>query len=165
MFNAFSIIPSEAADPRTHNIEMSAEVLPDGKMGYKMISHVIIEEEDAVDVTDRYDNRASIPGPTIIIDEGDEVFVTLNNNLGEDCVSIHVHGVPYISRDDGTLKAVNGVEDSCSATTDSWTYHWTASKGSAGVWPYHDHTFGGQFGAELEGLYGTLIVNEKKLNS
>ncbi len=161
------VFPVSADDPRTHNIEMSAEILPDGRMGYKMISHVIIEEdddeEDAIDVTSRYDDRASIPGPTIIINEGDQAFVTLNNNLGEDCVSIHVHGVHYVTEDDGTLEEVNGVVDSCATTTDSWTYHWVANKGSAGVWPYHDHTFQGPLGAELEGLYSTLIVNDKKV--
>ena len=165
-FDLFGIPSVSADDPRTHNIEMSAELLPDGRMGYKMISHVIIEEdddeEDAIDVTSRYDANASIPGPTIIIDEGDEVFVTLNNNLGDDCVSIHVHGVHYVTEDDGTLASVNGQVDSCSTTTDSWTYHWSAPKGSSGVWPYHDHTFEGPLGAELEGLYGTLIVNDKK---
>jgi len=169
MFNIFNIIPVQAADPKTHNIEMSAEALPDGRMGYKMISHVIIEEVDGVDdsqnVTSRYDTFASVPGPTIIIDEGDEVFVTLNNNLGVDdeCVSIHVHGVHYIPADDGTLEEVNGVEDSCATTSETKTYHWSAAKGTAGVWPYHDHTFGGELGAELEGLYGTLIVNAEKI--
>lgn len=166
-FDFFSITPVSADDPRTHDIVMSAEILPDGRMGYQMISHMITEEdddeEDTIDVTSRYDDRASIPGPTIIIDEGDEVFVTLINNLGEDCVSIHTHGVHYIAADDGTLFTVNGVEDSCSTTSTDKTYHWTANKGSAGVWPYHDHTFGGELGAELEGLYGTLIVNDKKV--
>jgi len=166
MFNVFDIIPAQADDPRTHNIEMSAEILPDGRMGYKMISHVIVDEDDVQDVTSRYDAFASVPGPTIIIDEGDEVFVTLNNNLGaaDECVSIHVHGVHYIPADDGTLKEVNGVEDSCATISDTKTYHWSAAKGSAGVWPYHDHTFGGELGSELEGLYGTLIVNSKKVD-
>lgn len=154
---------AQADDPKTHNIVMSAEHLPDGRLGYKMISHTIEADGDgSIDVTDRYSANPSIPGPTIIIDEGDEVFVQLQNNLGEGCVSIHTHGVHYFPESDGTLQAVNGVEDSCSTTTTPKTFHWSAAKGTAGTWPYHDHTFGSEIGSELEGLYGTLIVNDGK---
>ena len=168
MFNVFSIIPAQADDPTTHNIEMTTKVLPDGRMAYQMVSHVIVQSDDdgdSEDITSRYDDLPSIPGPTIIIEEGDEVFLTLNNELGDpdECVSVHVHGVHYAPESDGTLEEVNGVVDSCATVDTPRTFHWNAAKGSAGVWPYHDHTFGSELGAELEGLYGTLIVNPKKM--
>ena len=111
MFNVFSITPVQADDPTTHNIEMVAKPLPDGRLGYQMVSHVIVESDDddesTQDVTSSYDALPSIPGPTIIIDEGDEVFLTLNNELDDPdgCVSVHVHGVHYAPESDGTLKA------------------------------------------------------------
>ncbi|WP_371503934.1 multicopper oxidase domain-containing protein [Nitrosopumilus adriaticus] len=168
MFNVFNIIPAQADDPTTHNIEMTTKVLPDGRMAYQMVSHVIVQSDDdgdSEDITSRYDDLPSIPGPTIIIEEGDEVFLTLNNELGDpdECVSVHVHGVHYAPESDGTLEEVNGVVDSCATVDTPRTFHWNAAKGSAGVWPYHDHTFGSELGAELEGLYGTLIVNPKKM--
>ena len=46
MFNVFNITPVQADDPITHNIEMVAKVLPDGRMGYQMVSHVIVESDD-----------------------------------------------------------------------------------------------------------------------
>jgi FtsP/CotA-like multicopper oxidase with cupredoxin domain len=167
--NVFSLFGFEnqiqtasADDPVTHNIEMSAEHLPDGRFGYQMNSHVVETEDGPIDITSRYDEGPSIPGPAIIINEGDAVNLTLTNNLGEDCVSVHTHGVHYGPESDGTLINVNKVVNSCATPGNPYTYHWNADKASKGVWPYHDHTFGTELGSELEGLYGTLIVNEGK---
>jgi hypothetical protein len=148
-----------ADDPKTHNIEMTTAKLPNGQLAYQMVSHDI----DGDDVTEQRYGAVplpSIPGPAIVIDEGDEVFLTLTNGLGEDCVSVHTHGVHYAIEDDGTLIGVNKIEDSCATPDQSKTYHWNAAKGSAGTWPYHDHTFGGTLGSEDKGLFGVVIVNE-----
>ena len=165
LFQIFNITPVQADDPKTHNIEMSAERLPNGQLAYQMVSYVIDDEGGSETITDRYSPLASIPGPTIIIDEGDEVILTLSNNLPDPdgCVSVHVHGVHYDPASDGTLEEINGVEDSCATPTTTRVYTWNAAPGSAGVWPYHDHTYGSELGSELEGLYGTLIVNPKKV--
>ena len=150
-----------AADPKTHDIEMTAVKLPNGQLAYQMINHQI----DGTDITEqRYGAAptASIPGPAIIIDEGDQVFLTLTNGIGDGCVGVHTHGVHYAIEDDGTLIGTNGVEDSCATPEASKTYHWNAAKGSAGTWPYHDHTYGSHHGAEDKGLFGAVIVNDKK---
>ncbi|AJW70370.1 hypothetical protein [Nitrosopumilus adriaticus] len=58
MFNVFNIIPAQADDPTTHNIEMTTKVLPDGRMAYQMVSHVIVQSDDdgdSEDITSRYD--------------------------------------------------------------------------------------------------------------
>lgn len=155
--NLFSTVSAD--DPKTHEIEMTALKLPNGQLAYQMINHRI----DGEDITEqRYgaNPTPSIPGPAIIIDEGDEVFLTLTNGLGEGCVSVHTHGVHYAIEDDGTLFEINKVEDSCATTDTSKTYHWTAAQGTAGTWPYHDHTFGSELGSEDKGLFGVVIVNE-----
>jgi YVTN family beta-propeller protein len=166
-FGNYDVITASADDPKTHHITMAADEIPGGKFGYKMISHVIVDEDDdEKDVTnDRYDEsliRATIPGPALVFDEGDVVILTLENHLEdeESCVSVHVHGVHYSIESDGTLETTNGVTDSCAPFEGDYEYTWTASKGSAGTWPYHDHTLGGELGSEDKGLFGVLIVNE-----
>jgi FtsP/CotA-like multicopper oxidase with cupredoxin domain len=151
---------AEAATSKKHEITLSAEPLDNGLLAYRMVSHTVDDGSDVKDITNRYSGDATIPGPTIIIDEGDEVFLTLQNNLGsDDRVSVHVHGVHYEITSDGTLKAVNGDSDQGATPGDDATFHWIAGPGTAGTWPYHDHTFGGINGAENRGLFGTLIVN------
>ena len=147
-----------------HLVDMQATKLPNGQLAYQMISHVI----DSDDVTDqRYGSNPtpSIPGPIIIIDEGDKVELTLHNDLGGGCVSVHTHGVHYPIESDGTLEVTNGVVDSCATVNQPYTYEWNAAKGTAGTWPYHDHTFGSPLGSEDKGLFGAVIVNEKKTSA
>jgi len=159
----FSSLFASAANPQTHFIEMGTSALPNGQLAYQMISHEIENKNGKIiDITKtRYGKNPtpSIPGPAIIINQGDQVFLKLVNGLGEDCVSVHVHGVHYSIEDDGTLATTNKVEDSCATPEQPKTYHWVAAKGTVGTWPYHDHTFGGETGAEDKGLFGVVIVN------
>ena len=168
-FDLFSSFSAEAANPKTHLIEMATASLPNGQLAYQMETHQIQSKNGNIrDVTfSRYgaNPTPSIPGPAIIIDEGDQVFLTLTNNLGEDCVSVHVHGIHYSIEDDGTLASTNQVEDSCATVGSPKTYHWVSGKGTAGTWPYHDHTFTGVHGAEDKGLFGVLIINTAKTES
>lgn len=147
----------------THLITMKAANLPSGQLAYQMVSHKIKSKKGKVkDVTDRYSDKPSIPGPTIIMTEGDVAKVTLQHGIDKanKPVSLHVHGVHYKIEDDGTVKAMNKVVDSAAFPGKPYTYTWTASKGTAGTWPYHDHTFGNpMIGAEDKGLFGAVIVN------
>ena len=155
-------VPNE--NGKTHLIDMKATALPNGQLAYQMMSHII----DSNDVTEqRYGTNPtpSIPGPVIIMDEGDNVELTLHNDLGEGCVSVHTHGVHYPIESDGTLAQTNGVVDSCATVDTPFTYEWNAAKGTAGSWPYHDHTFGSVLGSEDKGLFGAIIVNEKKTSA
>lgn len=158
---------AEALPANKHLITMSAENLPNGQLAYKMVSHEVYDSADVFvqDRTSFYSEDPSVPGPTIIIEEGDEVSITLENNLDvpssqlHDLVSLHVHGVHYDINSDGTLMHINQVGDQGAAPGESREFHWIAGPGTAGTWPYHDHTFGGVNGAEHKGLFGTLIVN------
>jgi FtsP/CotA-like multicopper oxidase with cupredoxin domain len=102
---------SKNSNGKTHLVEMKATNLPNGQLAYQMMSHII----DSKDVTEqRYgaNPTPSIPGPIIIMDEGDKVELTLYNDLGEGCVSVHTHGVHYPIESDGTLAQINKVVDS-----------------------------------------------------
>jgi FtsP/CotA-like multicopper oxidase with cupredoxin domain len=147
----------------THLIKMEATNLPSGQLAYQMLSHRIKSKTGKIkDVTDRYSDKPSIPGPTIVMTEGDVTKITLQHGIADSTkpVSLHVHGVHYKIEDDGTVKAMNKVIDSAAFPGKPYTYTWTAAKGTAGTWPYHDHTFGNpMIGAEDKGLFGAVIVN------
>ncbi|MCP5244962.1 MAG: multicopper oxidase domain-containing protein [Burkholderiales bacterium] len=158
---------------KIHEIELWAEKIPAGAQGgnalyaYRMAGHIIKEGETETDVTSRYVLEPIIPGPTIIIDEGDEVALTLKhvfdpgNSATLEQVSVHVHGVHYDIHSDGTIEYINMVADESATPTMSYTYHWVAAPGTAGTWAYHDHNMITLNGAEDRGLFGALIVNNQ----
>ena len=158
-----------------HTIRLTAEeTRNDGfgnqLMAYKMLSHLV----DGVDITSRYSPDATIPGPTIVLTEGDVVHITLENAIPgaytssprtpSKQVSIHVHGVHYDILSDGTLKVINnhddeGAGDGLEASHATYEYKWNVAPGTAGTWAYHDHNFETHNGAETKGLFGAIIVN------
>lgn len=163
---------AEAASS-THQITIEAVEMPDGMFAYRMVEHLV----DGDDITNQYSPKPSIPGPTIVMTVGDDAFVTLVNSVSCDMfpddivgdgrevpsiakIGIHVHGVHYMIDSDGTPKMVNKIADQAAACGgESITYHWIAAEGTQGSWPYHDHTFTAEHGAEGLGLFGTVIVN------
>lgn len=162
---------------RSHDVELEAVELPDGLYAYKMKSHKI----DGKDVTEeRYGAhpKSSIPGPTIVLTEGDKVKLTLTNKVAcgrvpdtfnggrqpasRSKIGVHVHGVHYKIEMDGTMKDINKVRtEAADCGGGTYTYEWEAAAGTEGTWPYHDHTFTEETGAEHLGLFGTVIVNPK----
>ena len=179
-----SKILAEAVSGDTHNIEMEAVKMPDGMYAYRMVSYTIGPGQELVGKV--YTDKPTIPGPTIMMKEGDEAFVTLTNSACEEnfvdgptspldalvgplptfsetsLLGIHAHGVHYDISDDATYGRMNMAESSAATCGDSIEYHWVAAPGTAGAWPYHDHTFSiNEIGAEDLGLFGTLIVNSQ----
>jgi manganese oxidase len=163
---------AQAESGRVHDIYMTAEELPNSQLAYRMLSHLVTDDSGTNEITSNYSEEASIPGPTIVLTEGDKVNLTIYNDITsrpDQLVSVHVHGVHYEITSDGTLEHVNmkGDQGAYPSSADyaersfpmAFTYHWTAGLGTAGTWPYHDHTFGGINGAEHKGLFGTVIVN------
>ena len=145
---------------------MAAVELPDGHTAYKMLEYKIIDSENQTkDITSRYSDLPTIPGPTLIMTEGDKARLTLVNEIGRGSVSLHTHGVHYTITSDGSLKMSNRVSDQGATPNDSYTYVWTAAEGTRGSWPWHDHTFGkgssgmNMNGVETNGLFSTVIVN------
>ncbi len=174
---------AEALSNNHHKITMEAVAMPDGMYAYRMVSYVI--ENEGVDGPDlvgsQYTDKPSIPGPTIIMTEGDTATVTLFNDACDDnfvngpehplnpllpefsetsLLGMHVHGVHYDITDDASYARMNMQESSGAMCGESIEYKWVAAAGTAGAWPYHDHTFAiNEVGAEELGLFGTLIIN------
>ncbi len=168
---SFAIIEKSFA--AEHIIQMTAEETQDDGFGnkllaYKMLSHTV----NGTDITDQYSPNATIPGPTIVLTEGDKVKLTLLNAIPDNPlsagisqqVSVHVHGVHYNILSDGTLKVINqhldeGAGHGPENTFVSYEYEWNVARGTAGTWPYHDHNFESHNGSENRGLFGAVIVN------
>ncbi len=154
-------LPLQAA---THHITLRAVRMPSGQLAYQMIRHQVEDSGRVEDLTARYAQGPTIPGPTLVLSEGDTAKVTLEHGIeGSDLpVSIHVHGVHYKFESDGTTRTLSQTIDSVAYPGKPYTYEWIAAPGTAGTWPYHDHAFGDPLiGAEDQGLFGTLIVNPK----
>jgi manganese oxidase len=106
-----------------------------------------------------YEQRAGaggIPGPLIRARVGDELRIHFKNRdtLHRRPHSMHFHGVEYEPTSDGVFLPLHGTKGGLVQPGQSFTYKLTAGSGSAGVWPYHDHSVsmedsiaGGMFGA------------------
>ena len=163
---------AEAAAHVSHEIWMEAVKMPDGMYAYKLAAYEI----DSVSVIDRFSTKPSIPGPTLVFTEGDVVTLHLTNLACKDnyvigsngpnensYLGIHVHGVHYSIQDDASYQRMHitgATSESAATCGESVTYEWDVGAGTAGTWPYHDHTFSkNEVGAEDLGLFGTVIVN------
>jgi FtsP/CotA-like multicopper oxidase with cupredoxin domain len=144
-----------------HRIEMIAEEMETGLLAYRMVEHQV----NGVNITSRYSAQATVPGPTIVLTEGDKVRLTIRNGVTvspDQQISVHVHGVHYTILSDGTLKIINRIEDEGAYPDHGgrfYTYLWDVAPGTAGTWPYHDHNFETHNGSEDRGLFGAVIVN------
>jgi len=59
---------------------MKATNLPSGQLAYQMVNHTIrLSNGELTDVTYRYSEGPTIPGPTIVLTEGDTAEVTLKH--------------------------------------------------------------------------------------
>ena len=158
---------SENYSPKIHEIKMAGVELPDGHQAYKMLEYKIIDKQNnnTEDITSRYSKLPTIPGPTLVMTEGDQAKLTLFNEIGYGLVSLHTHGAHYEITSDGTLKMTNKVRDEAATPQDPYTYVWTAAEGTRGSWPWHDHAFGknaagiNMNGVEMNGLFSTVIIN------
>lgn len=115
---------STTALAASHNIVLSAETLPNGQSGYKMVSH-------SGNQGSHYPSIAVIPGPTLFIKQGDSVSVQLVNNTKEK-VGFKVPGLSHGGR--------VGPGETGSYSIDTSV---------RGTHPYHDEKLGltGLFGA------------------
>lgn len=96
--------------------------------------------------------NASVPGPTIKVDEGDRVRIIVKNLLPFP-TSTHWHGMILPNDQDG----VGGITQPHIEPGTDYTYEWTAV--ATGTHWYHAHSSGRHIG---KGLYGALIVVPKQ---
>jgi FtsP/CotA-like multicopper oxidase with cupredoxin domain len=104
-------------------------------------------------------NQDLVPGPLLRARVGDRVrihFKNLDTTFGH-AHSMHFHGARYKPSSDGAY--VPGVSggDALVKPGKTWTYRLTADSGSAGVWPYHDHSTSMMESIE-GGMYGILSI-------
>lgn len=99
-------------------------------------------------VKQAYTFNGVVPGPTIKVNEGDQVRVIVQNNLPEH-TAVHWHGMQLPNSQDG----VPDITQPHIMPGQTYTYEWTAK--STGTHWYHSHMGGGQVG---RGLYGALVV-------
>lgn len=106
--------------------------------------------------------NGQVPGPTLDVDLGDIVEITLVNRIAQTLppgASAHLATVPVSWHVHGTALPVasDGVGSSSALPGGSYTY--TARAAFPGTWHYHDHVLGfdGDEGAR-RGLYGSLVV-------
>lgn len=117
----------------------------------------------------------TVPGPTLDVDQGDRVVLTLVNRIPETVwalpgpaetkarlanasVSFHVHGTALPVSSDG-VAAHEGTQLVASSAPPGGSYTYRFRAAFAGTWHYHDHVLGldGAEGA-ARGLYGGLVV-------
>jgi manganese oxidase len=105
---------------------------------------------------ERRAGAGSIPGPLIRARVGDKLRIHFKNRdtLHRQAHSMHFHGVEYKPTSDGIFLPLHSSKGGNVKPGQSFTYRLTAGPGSAGVWPYHDHSTsmgesiaGGMFGA------------------
>ena len=110
-------------------------------------------DDTAAGSTDVWSYNGLVPGPEIRVKQGDEVRLRLVNNLQEP-TTIHWHGIRLLNAMDGvpnlTQKAVKPGEQ----------FDYRFSVPDAGTFWYHTHNRSWEQMAR--GLYGSLIVEERK---
>ena len=101
---------------------------------------------------------ATIPGPRIVANTGDQIVVHFQNKLRAP-VTMHPHGVFYGPEMDGAYKGRFTDPGGFVQRNRTFTYVWEAREGTEGAWLYHDH--GPMDPLPLfKGLFGTMIIRK-----
>ncbi|CAK7238399.1 laccase, multicopper oxidase, benzenediol:oxygen oxidorectuctase [Sporothrix eucalyptigena] len=95
--------------------------------------------------------NGSLPGPVIQADWGDELSITVVNNLKENGTSMHWHGIRQLNTN--LQDGVNGVTECPIPPGHSRVYTFLAQQ--YGTSWYHSH-FSSQYG---NGVVGTILIN------
>ena len=104
-----------------------------------------------------------VPGPLIHARVGDRLRIHFKNmdRTLRNPHSMHFHGVAYRPGSDGVFVPGFDVRGGNVRPGQTWTYRLTAGPGSAGVWPYHDHS--PSMHESLEGgLWGALSIRGRR---
>jgi FtsP/CotA-like multicopper oxidase with cupredoxin domain len=100
-----------------------------------------------------------IAGPLIRARVGDRLRIHFKNldTLRDEAHSMHFHGVEYKPSSDGVWLPLHSGKGGRVLPGQTFTYALTAGKGSAGVWPYHDHSTSMEESI-AGGMYGALSI-------
>jgi len=92
-------------DSKKHQVTVKIERLQNGQYAYKMVKHIVIDKNGPTDLTDRYSDIATIPGPSIEINKGDTLIlksILENNEVKVDSIKPDEVGSIEYSADDFT---------------------------------------------------------------
>ena len=121
---------------------------PGGVKEFRLTASEIDWEIEPGDVKRAFAFNGIVPGPTIRVNEGDNLRIIVQNNLPEPLV-VHWHGMILPNAQDG----VATVTQEAFPPGASYTYEYPAI--APGTHWYHSHIDGDQVG---KGLYGSLEV-------
>lgn len=140
-----------------------AEITPERRYLHRPIRYVRTDSEW---------NKLPLPswqqlsGPILRATVGDSVIVHFRNGLDSDLpLSLHPHNLVYDEANEGIWRADKpedwpdvGTAGGAIRPGEEFTYRWLATEKSAGVGPYHSHSF--RPADEIaRGLTGTLVVD------
>jgi FtsP/CotA-like multicopper oxidase with cupredoxin domain len=107
-------------------------VLPDGTKHFELTSQVVKWEISPGKTVDAWTYNGTVPGPTLQVDDGDQVEIVLHNQLPES-TSIHFHGLQTPNAMDGTTE----VTQDPVKPGETFTYRFVAHGPAVGM--YHSH--------------------------
>jgi FtsP/CotA-like multicopper oxidase with cupredoxin domain len=161
LFTVFG--PSLAASAAGHHIpeaggadapQVSVEALRETGEGSSVRHFDLEARHESVELPDgsTFDGIGfgSIPGPPLVVTQGELVEVALTNRDVEEGVTIHWHGYDVPNGEDG----VAGVTQDVVSIGESFTYRFLADE----VGSYWYHTHQGALEGIRRGLYGSLVV-------
>lgn len=125
----------------------------------KTVTRTVVYQSFTKDWGEPLPGQTNIPGPLLRARVGDTILVHFQNlddelNLPH---SMHFHGVEYRPGSDGSYVPGFSGPGANVKPGESFTYRLVAGKGSAGVWPYHDHS-PSMDTSIAGGLYGALSI-------
>lgn len=98
--------------------------------------------------------NGSLPGPTLMVQPGDQINLTLENQLTQ-ATNLHVHGL-HVSPQGNSDNALISI-----APGDSFAYQYQLPvEHPPGVYWYHPHRHGTVADQLFAGLYGAIIVQD-----
>jgi suppressor of ftsI len=106
--------------------------------------------------TETWGVNGSYLGPTLRAEDGDEVVITVDNELGE-ATTLHWHGMRLPAEMDG------GPHQEIPAGGD-WEPSWTVDQPAASLW-YHPHMHGATAEHVYRGLAGMFLIDDEESQS
>jgi FtsP/CotA-like multicopper oxidase with cupredoxin domain len=168
---ALVVVLAAPADARTRHVWVAAEpatwnAVPNARDALHGTAYPAAETTFPTVVYRRYTKDwrrrlggTQLAGPLIRARVGDELRIHFKNKdtLRDQAHSMHFHGVAYEPSSDGVWLPLHSGKGGRVLPGRSFTYELTAGPGSAGVWPYHDHSTAME-DSIAGGMYGALSI-------
>jgi FtsP/CotA-like multicopper oxidase with cupredoxin domain len=168
---ALVVVLAAPAEARTRHVWVAAEpatwnAVPNARDALHGATYAPAETTFPTVVYRRYTRNwgkrlggTQIAGPLIRARVGDELRIHFKNKdtLRDQAHSMHFHGVEYEPSSDGVWLPLHSGKGGRVLPGRTFTYELTAGRGSAGVWPYHDHSTSMEESI-AGGMYGALSI-------